>query len=323
MQAFQTCCVNFPLRTVVFITTIRLLCCVNLLSFTHTVEHWPTGGFLIVFSGLLLIGALLYYVYRLQQKERERRLLFLHADQIDNPEDIQRMLDTLIREKVRLRIRLNERRKSYTSSLLSFDSSSLLIDELFPIEGNELIVESQFISVDFMLTTVGRQRVHMSYGFESTYLASQQWKGFPALRISFPTKIIRNQKRKYLRISPPVNEPLYIRYTLDGQEHNEKIVNISASGASFYTALGRSTLAPGIRLDQISIELPGHCMIQCSAIVRNFRLNEQPVVIDGRQVPNYCGIEFVQLSESVREKIVKYVISRERQELKHLSREFA
>lgn len=286
-------------------------------------EHWPTGGFLLVFSALVLISALLYSVYRFQQKKRKRRLLFLHADQIDDPGDIQQMLGTLIREKVRLRVRLNERRKSYISSLLSFDASSLLIDELFPLEGNELIHESHSITVDFMLTSIGRQRIYTSYGFESRHVASQQWKGFPALRISMPSKIIRNQKRKYLRISPPVNEPLYIRYVMQGREQVDKIANISANGASFYTALTRSTLAPGTQLDQIIIELPGHCIIQCPAIVRGFRQNEQPVMIDGRQIPNYCGIEFVHLNESMCDKIVKYVLSRERQELRHLSREFA
>ncbi|MCX8044758.1 MAG: flagellar brake protein [Desulfobacterota bacterium] len=250
-------------------------------------------------------------------------MLLLHADRIDDPDDILLMLKTIMQEKARLKIHCNDRRRTYTSSLLVIDPSTLLIDELFPAEGNERIRESNFITVDFSLRNPEGQRLHLSYSFPSTYVADEQWHGLPAIRIAFPTLITRNQKRSYLRVSPPVNEPLFIRYVVQGREHIDKIVNISASGARFYTNLGKSVLAPGTHLDDVRIDIPNGGSISCSAVVRTLHHNEQPVIINGKQVFFSCGIEFIGLSDAVRDNIVKYALLRERQELKYLTREFA
>jgi len=285
-------------------------------------EHWPTTPFLLLLLFLVAFAYVAYALYVRQSRRSEQRVRLFHADQIDNPEAVQEFLKVLVREKVRLRIRLNNRHKSYMSSLLAIDPQALLIDELFPLEGNELIRESTSVEVDFFLATIEKQRLHISYGFTSRYLATEQWKGFPALRIAFPERIIRNQKRKYLRISPPVTEPLFITFTLQGQTFTEKIANISAGGARFYTNLGKSMLAPGTRLATIHVEIPATGTITCPAIVRLLYPNEQPVIVEGKQMFNSCGIEFENIEDGLREKIIKYVIATERQALKRLSREF-
>ena len=286
-------------------------------------EHWPTYGFLILFIILILFGTAGYFLYRSQTRRREQNLRILHAEQIDSPDDVHRFLSLLISEKTRLRVRLNDRRRSYTSYLLAVSPSTMLIDELFPVEGNDLIRDSQFIIIDFMLNEFNQQRLHLSYSFSTSYVASETWKNFPAIRVVLPERITRRQKRKYLRITPPVKEPLFVHFLLNNKEYNEKILNISAGGASFYTNLGRSSLQPGTEIKNIMINIPGHCTIQCNAAVRIHQRNDQPVLVDGRQVINYCGIEFLNLDNKTVECIIKYVLARERMELKYINREFA
>ena len=122
--------------------------------------------------------------------------------------------------------------------------------------------------------------------------------------------------------SPPVNEPLYFECSIGGKKLKEKIANISGGGISFYTNLGKSVFLPGRILSNITISLPGDILIQCSFTVRKHSQNEQPVFIDGIQIFNYCGGEFSNIEETTRDKVIKYVVERERLALKHLSREF-
>jgi c-di-GMP-binding flagellar brake protein YcgR len=285
-------------------------------------EHWPTLEFLKLLLVLLLFFAAGYWLYRLQTMRRERHLHIFSAETIDDNTDIKTLLDTVARQRVRLRIRLNERRRSYSSSLIQIADSSLLIDALFPAEGNELIRDAGFIVVDFVLKGIEQQRLHLPYSFRSVYGQAEDFNGFPALRISFPRSITRNQKRSYLRISPPVNEPLFIEYAIGGRKMKEKIINISGGGLSFYTNQGKSVLSAGKLLDNISVALPADTVIQCSLIIRKLSQNEQPVFIDGIQIFNYCGAEFIELDETTRNKLIKYVVEKERLELRHLSREF-
>lgn len=286
-------------------------------------EHWPTLQFLMLFIVLSLLGAICYRFYLGQTRRREQNFRILHTERIEDPHDVQRMLSLLISEKTRLKIRLNERHRTYTSCLLAVSPPTMLIDELFPTEGNELIRDSRFITIEFMVNAFINQRLHLSYNFTSRFLAAEEWKNFPALRIALPDTITRNQKRRYLRIVPPVKEPLYIHFLVNNQEHNEKIADISAGGASFYTNLGRASLQPGMEIKNILIEIPNYGTIQCDAVVQTHRRNDQPVLVDGKPTVNYCGIEFLGLGNAIRERIVQYVLAKERMELKYINREFA
>jgi len=285
-------------------------------------EHWPTLEFLKLLLALILFFAGGYMLYRYQTIRKEKRLNIFHAEKIDRMSDIRALLDTILQQRVRLMVRLNERRRSYSSSLVAIGPSHLLIDALFPAEGNELIGDAGFIIVDFILRGTQANRLYAPYSFRSTFMHPEEYSGFPALRIGFPESITRNQKRNYLRISPPVNEPLFFECVLAGKKLKEKIINLSGGGVSFYTNHGKSVFLPGRILKEITIGLPGNVAIECSFIVRKLSQNEQPVFIDGTQIFNYCGGEFTDIQETTRDKIIKYVVEQERLALKRLSREF-
>lgn len=283
---------------------------------------WPTVDFLILLIALIFFFAAGYYVYRLQAQRDERKKLLFIADTVDDPADIKMLLEAAAEQKIRLRIKLNGRRRAYASSLLAITPPALLIDALFPEEGNDLIAYCSFIQADFVIKGTEHDRLQIPYTFTSAYVQAEEFNGYPALHILLPEFIMRDQKRKYLRIRPHVAEPLFVDFVIDGSSMREKIDSISGGGVCFYTNLKNSALFSGRAIEAATIELPGYACVKCSIIIRKHRQNEQPVFIEGKPVNFYCGAEFAGLDSAAREKIIHYVVAKERIELKRLSREF-
>ncbi len=274
-----------------------------------------------LFFVLLLVFIAAYLIYRLQTLLR-RNVKIGWVERIENRSEISTILKTVISQKVYLKVRLNGRRRSFLSTLLSIQSSTLLIDALFPPEGNELITDTNFLRIDFTLRETAIEGSHIPYTFDVNYLNKEEMQNYPALRITFPQFIKRDQKRSYFRIDPPVNKPIYIHFFLDGQQTSAKIANISAGGVGFYTNQTKSVFWRNRKLKPVSIPLPGFPTIECAAIVHAHRQNDPPVLIDGNPVYYLCGVEFADLDTPQREIIIQYVIEKEREELRRLSREF-
>jgi len=86
--------------------------------------------------------------------------------------------------------------------------------------------------------------------------------------------------------------------------------------------LVKSILWPGKRIEEAIITLPDHSQIKCSLIVRSLLQNTDPVIIDGKRYFYHCGAQFMGIPSIARDNIIKYVLEKERGELKRLSREY-
>ena len=288
---------------------------------TGNQEHWPVSAFGEVLVWLLLLFLAGYAVYRMQRFFRREKRLSL-ADKIDDPADIVSVIRKAMSQKIRFRVRLNERRRSFVSLPIQVTQRSLLIDALFPTEGNELIEHSNLITIDFMLRESEHELLHIPYMFTSSYIRRETVKKYPALRITFPESVTRVQRRSYLRVDPPINKPLYVHYTLESGEEKVQIANISGGGIGFYTNHGKPVLRPGRTLDPVHISIAGYCEITTSLIIHTNSQSERPVLIEGKPYYSFCGAEFGKMEEPVREQVIRYVIEKERDELKRLSRGF-
>ncbi len=275
---------------------------------------------LVALLGLFLLACLMY---KLQVLFRKHRRLLL-AERIEGPADIKAVLKEALRQKARFKVRMNARKRSFSSSLVDIGSSSLIIDALFPEEGNILVSGSRFIEVDLMLREADNELLHIPYTFASKFISKERFQGYPAVRVEIPDLIRRIQRREYLRITPPIKEPIYIQFELDGKQISEKIDNISGGGIGFCTSLSKSVLWRGRHIEGITIALPGgRPVIHCNMNIKSLGQSDRPVLIDGKPYYFFCGAEFVGIEDTVRESIVHYVIEKERDELKRLSREFA
>ena len=248
-----------------------------------------------------------------------KKLRGFSSDVIDQPDDIRDLLEEALQQKRQFQIRLNGMGSTFNSSLLEIERSHLLIDTLFPDEGMELIRDSRFISVDFLI----HSRRMTPYRFDAVYLDEENHNGYPALKISMPKTVNKDQKRKYHRVEPPVSNPLFIQFYLENEQFVERVCNISGGGAGFFTNLGKNHLWSGKRLENVSISVPGITTIDCIVVVHTVSQAKNPVLIEGKPYHYYCGAEFLSLDDSTRKKIIRYVLEKEREQLKRLNREFA
>ena len=102
----------------------------------------------------------------------------------------------------------------------------------------------------------------------------------------------------------------------------QKIENISAGGISFFTNLTKTVLWPGKRIEKILITLPDQSQLTCPILIKSIFQNNDPIFIGGKRYSYSCGAQFLEIDNNVRDNIIKYVLEKERNELKHLHREF-
>ena len=269
---------------------------------------------------ILLVGVftLAYGVYRLQRRLRRGRRL-VGQQQLDRPADIHAVLREAVRQRNRILVRFNDRRRSFTSFPLQLTRSRLVIDALFPVEGNVLVEYASSLQVEFMMHETGAERQQIPYEFTTHFVAKKRFRKYPAIVLALTTLIRPNPRRQYLRVEPVLASPVTITFQLDEEVCVERVANISGGGIGFYSTITRSRLGHGARIMRAMLTFPDGSEIECDLAIHLAVQQEQPVLIDARACHTYYGAEFVGMKPVVREGIVQYVLSRERQELKRLS----
>lgn len=247
-------------------------------------------------------------------------------DLVTEPHDIRNMIDTAISQKTRIKIKINNRGQSYTSSIIKTESMlntfTLLIDSLFPPEGNEKIQYARFVNIEYSVKESEKGISRIPYTFNASYIEHKEYDHYDAVRLTFPKSIHRGQKRSFMRIEPSVKEPLFIKFEINNKKMTQKIENISAGGVSFYTNLTKTVLWPGKRIEKAIITLPDICLIKCPIIIRSIMQTSESVIIDGRRYFYTCGAQFMGINNDTRDNIIKYVLEKERKQLKRMHREY-
>ncbi len=281
---------------------------------------------IIILSTIIITGVMIACMMITQIIQRRRRPastwnegVDLTIEDIDDQQLIRTLLQQSIDTREKLAIKLNDRGRAFTSSILDISTRELIVDALFPYEGNEFVQAAKFLSVGFTVA----ETVKTPYRFTSSFLGSITHAGYPALRISLPGLIKRDQKRNYHRVTPTANEDLTISFMLEGKHVTEKIANISGGGIGFFTNLGKQILWSGKTLEPATVSIPQAPEIPCIVVVYTAHQTDNPVIIDGKPCYYYCGAEFRNLEDTEREKIIQYVVEKERDELKRINRQFA
>ena len=275
--------------------------------------------------GMVIIVAFIFQLRQKQQREKDLSKV-LDANLINTHKDIRAILKMVQEERVPFVVRKNGRGKTFNSFLINTNfspkSPTILIDSLVPEEGNELVLDSQFISIEFFLKKTESEYFHTPYTFNAIYLNSETYKGHPALRLSFPKNIKRTQRRDYNRIEPSREEPINVTLTLKDRKVTENVVNLSGGGVGFYTNLDESVIQLGKKIDLASFALPDGTEITSKLIIRWISKNVPEEIRSRKRCYLYCGAEFIDLDKVLCEKIIKYVLKKERDDLKKMSMEF-
>ncbi len=224
---------------------------------------------------------------------------------ITNPVEIAAHLDSLVLRRIRGDLKIAGREEAVRVVFLghSGDGSHLLLERLIALtDSSDRIDIGKDATVEYMIEGIG-------YSFESRSIDIEELDG--SIRLQFPHRLIKSQKRQFFRIQPlhPVFE-----VTINTETISERcpVSDISGGGISFLTDLGDYFLNPGTELKGLEFVLPNGYIVKANGILRShIATNDR----DPRKRYR-CGVEFVGLHESIRDKIVVYVFNRQKEELK-------
>lgn len=189
------------------------------------------------------------------------------------------------------------------------DKGWIIIDNLVPEEGNNYIKKSESIRISYRVDNIG-------YNFKSAYIDHIQKDGYPALKIAYPQEIKTQQRRKFFRVEPPIEEPVNVTIKTNSAVplHIERdLRDLSEGGLSFAIKISESfhlDIKKGKELEEIHFTLPDYGPIKISGIIRGIFRSEGENLI--------CGVEFSEIKDSDMSKIYRYVVDRQRDALKKL-----
>ena len=203
------------------------------------------------------------------------------SEQITDPAKILRLLKRFTKRYTPLTVQVPNHEEFYTSCILDIDGKYILLDELLPSTGNELLVTERALLltgkidgiVIQLFTTL--QRVDDKDKMLTYYM-------------NIPSLLEYQQRRQTYRASIPITRKLpVIIEDNNGIMLKGELRNLSHGGAGMIL-LSDKTIMENQRLYKCTIELPDGMQIYCTAELR-FSKN-----IASRD-KQYIGVQFVAL----------------------------
>ncbi len=198
--------------------------------------------------------------------------------------------------------------KHYASALLEVKSDSsqghIIIDELTPKEGHELLLKTGKLKVRLQLGGV-------KISFTTTLESSDNDEGIAFYTLAIPHEMDYLQQRGNHRIRPSLAKPLTARLThADETVFSAAIYDISAGGLSI--KLKSDSLATPLKLTDIltcAFTLPPKDEIICKLEVRSMHATHQQNCIR-------IGVRFSNLSSTLQKLLQRYISTLEREQIK-------
>jgi len=278
---------------------------------------------MIIVSALLIAVAasiiiICLKIYRSSKKKQNNGLIdidekiLLTFDTTEDPARIRNVLKTALQSGCQLRITLNNRGNTFNSSLLAVAADSIVIDALYPQEGNVHIADAKNVELEILI----RKLTYIPFQCTSCFMGHESHGGYPALRLTFPEKLTRDQKRNYHRVEVTPEDNVRVAFSVDEKKVSCPVANISGAGIGFYSHYDTTVLHHGRVIEHPRIEMMETLHIDCMTIIYAVSQMRYPVVIRGDKYQYYYGAEFTAIGNDIREKIIQYVIDKERDELK-------
>lgn len=144
-----------------------------------------------------------------------------------------------------------------------------------------------------------------SYAFTTNIIARRR-EPIPVLIVNKPEKIVKIQRRAYVRI--PASIPINYRLVPQGQSFESGMtVDISGGGTLF---LSKSKLEPG-QILEVEICLPNRPKVVCQAEVKRFIPPET-----GGANTYKIAVEFKDITENQRDQIFNFIFEKQREWIK-------
>jgi c-di-GMP-binding flagellar brake protein YcgR len=203
------------------------------------------------------------------------------SEQITEPAKILELLKRFTKRYTPLTVQIPNNKEHYTSCILDIDGKYILLDELLPSTGNELLVTERALLVTGKIDGIVIQ-------FFTTLKRVDDKDKILTFYMKLPGLLEYQQRRQTYRARIPITRELPVII-----ENNNGILlkgnlrNLSHGGAGMIL-LADKTIMENDRLYECTIELSDGMQIYCTAELR-FSKN---IVSRNKQ---YIGVQFVEL----------------------------
>jgi len=167
---------------------------------------------------------------------------------------------------------VNRDGRSYQSLIINVDveDNSLLIDELYPLDGDMQNLLGEVIEI----SPCGKG---MPMKFTSTISRIEMYDDSPAYRIELPRTITANQRRKFFRVPVTSAIGIYMRVPINNMAVMAEVKNISASGVGLCIDKNVTEyLRANHLLRGVKLLLPDNEVVNCDLEVRSYEYRKKP-----------------------------------------------
>lgn len=183
------------------------------------------------------------------------------------------------------------------------DIAEDIIKIAVPIVQGQLVPINVGTKVEVLVLDYGK-----AYGFISE-VVDRQAVPLPMLKIRFPQKVKKVQRRNFVR----VESFLPVQYSDQNKIKQKKEVSIKTGKTADVSGGGLclSTIEPVEHGQQLwlSLQLPNKCTIE--AIGKVVRVSDR--IVQGTEKRYYSAIQFVEIDERDRDKIISYIFQLQRE----------
>lgn len=224
------------------------------------------------------------------------------SEQISDPVKVSRLLERLTKRYIPITVQVPDNKEHYTSCIIGVDEKYVLLDELLPATGHQLLVTERKLLVTGKLDGIDIQ-------FFSTLERVDDKDKLLTYYIKLPTLLEYRQRRMGYRVRIPMTMklPVFI------DNRSDKIVrgemhDLSYSGAGMIL-LADNTIMEIKRLHECAIKLPDGTWIYCTV---EFRYSRN---ISSKKT-QFIGVQFVDLLPVQSQLISRCINELERESLR-------
>lgn len=225
---------------------------------------------------------------------------------ITNSIEIAAHIDGLIHRRIRGDLKISGEEEAVRVIFLGHggagEGSYLLLERLVAIGTLNRVDISNNVSVEYLEDGIW-------FYFESSSIDIEDREG--CIRLAFPKKIKKSQKRRFFRARPLSSKIFEVVVNTEMIAEKCPVIDISAGGLAFVTNLEDDWMKPGTSVILVFCLLEGF-MVKVSGILRSHSLIESPLP----RKKYRCGVEFEDIPESIRDRIVRFVINLQIEEIK-------
>ena len=196
------------------------------------------------------------------------------SEQITDPVRVVRLLERIANQHALLTVEIPGHQELYTSSIVGVDGPCVLLDELLPPTGHQLLLAERTLQVTGKVDGI-------EIRFISTLERVEKADNMLTCHMNLPAQIEYRQRRSAYRAHIPLTRPLRVIISnKDGAAIEGELHDLSHGGAGMIFPVGPPVVVHDL-LYECAIELPNGAWLYCEVELRyskSIRPNNQQLI---------------------------------------------